>query len=186
MKVNQNNFIRGLIKREQDALDYVIDTYGWLIKSIVRKHLYSLKTLEEECVNDILLAVWYDIESFNEAKGNFQNWLAAVAKYKCIDYKRKYLKYLEYQNIDDINLVGEEYAEKAIIEKELSEEMEDLISNLKPEDKKVFLKYYVDQEDISVISKEMGIKTSVIYNKLSRGRTKLKSLFLKEVKGSKG
>ncbi|MGF7186815.1 DNA-directed RNA polymerase specialized sigma24 family protein [Desulfitispora alkaliphila] len=72
---------------------YVIDNYGGLIKSIVGKHLYNLQHLHEECLDDVLLAVWDNIDSFYPEKNSFKNWVAAIAKYKSIDYKRKYLKH---------------------------------------------------------------------------------------------
>lgn len=32
MKINEGNFIIQLRKRNEKALDYVIDNYGWIIK----------------------------------------------------------------------------------------------------------------------------------------------------------
>ncbi|KAJ53721.1 RNA polymerase sigma-70 factor [Clostridium tetanomorphum DSM 665] len=43
MKINEENFIRYLKKKNEKALDYIIDVYGGLIKSIVKKHLYNLE-----------------------------------------------------------------------------------------------------------------------------------------------
>lgn len=176
MKINEENFIRCLKKKDEKALDYIIDIYGGLIKSIVKKHLYNLEQVQEECINDILLAVWYHVDNFSEEKGSFEKWLGAVSKYKCISYKRKYLKLLQSQNIDDINLESNCNLEKEIIENQLSDDMEGLLNNLKEEDKKLFIKYYVEEKEVSDLSKEMNIKTSVIYNRLSRGRNKLRAI----------
>ena len=41
MKINEENFIIQLRRKNEKALDYVIDNYGWIIKSIVKKHLYN-------------------------------------------------------------------------------------------------------------------------------------------------
>ena len=64
MNINDENFIIQLRKRNEKALDYVINNYGWVIKSIVKKEMYNLKYLQEECINDILLGVWNNINSF--------------------------------------------------------------------------------------------------------------------------
>ena len=64
MKVNENNYIRELRNRNEKALDYIIDNYGWIIKSIVKKHLYNLHSVQEECINDILLGIWNNIREF--------------------------------------------------------------------------------------------------------------------------
>jgi len=35
-----------------------------------------------------LLAIWDNIDSFDEDKNSFKNWVAAISKYKSIDYQR--------------------------------------------------------------------------------------------------
>ena len=39
MGVNEENFILKLKKRNEKALDYVVDNYGGIIKAVVKKHL---------------------------------------------------------------------------------------------------------------------------------------------------
>jgi RNA polymerase sigma-70 factor, ECF subfamily len=175
MEINKENFIKTIKRRDERGLYYVIDTYGWLIKSIVKKHIYNLD-LQNECINDILLAVWFHIGSFNSDKGTFKNWIGAVSKYKCINFKRKHLKLLETQNIDDLNLESDYCIENEVIKNQLSCDMENLLNNLNDEDKKLFLMHYVEEKDIRILSKEMGIRTSALYNRLSRGRSKLRAI----------
>lgn len=43
MKITEENVIKQLRKRNEKALYFVIDQYGGLIKSIIRKHLSSLE-----------------------------------------------------------------------------------------------------------------------------------------------
>jgi RNA polymerase sigma-70 factor, ECF subfamily len=182
MSINEENFILHLKNKNEKALHYVIDSYGYIIKSIVKKHLYNLEKIQEECINDVLLAVWYHIDSFNKDKNSFQNWIAAISKYKCIDYKRKYLKLLEEQDIDNQCIESSFIVEMEVIKNDFSEEMTSLLSNLKATDRELFIKHYAEQKDINIISKEMGIKTSAIYNRLSRGRSKLRAILETENK----
>lgn len=46
---------------------------------------------EEECISDVLFSIWENIEAFNYRESSFKNWICAIAKYKAIDYKSKYL-----------------------------------------------------------------------------------------------
>ncbi len=78
MVINDDNFLEQLRKRDEDALYYVIDMYGGLIKSIVSKHLYNLQFIQEECIDDILLAIWDNIASFCPEKNSFKNWVGAI------------------------------------------------------------------------------------------------------------
>lgn len=49
MKIEEGNLITQLRKKNEKVLDYGIDNYGWVIKSIVFKHLYKLKCDQDEC-----------------------------------------------------------------------------------------------------------------------------------------
>lgn len=177
MKITQENFILRLKQRDERALEYVIDSYGWIIKTVVRKSMYNLESHQEECINDILLGVWNNIESFDESRNTFKNWLAGIAKFKSIDYVRKYSKHLQDQNIDDLDIKTEDNSHKELIKNELSEDVENILSHLKEKDRELFLKLYIDEQDIDTISEETGMHRDVIYNRVSRGKKKLKDIF---------
>lgn len=163
--------------KNEKALDYILDQYGFIIKATVNKHLYNLKSVQDECINDILMAVWCNIDSFDENRSEFKNWLAGISKYKCIDYKRKYLKDLLYENIDDLNISVEDTIHNEIVNKELNQELDEMLNCLKPQDKELFLELYVEENDINSISQTTGLKRDVIYNRISRGKRKIKKLF---------
>lgn len=177
MKILEENFIIQLKKKNEKALDYVVDNYGWVIKSIVKKHLYSLQSTQDECINDILLAIWTNIDKFDEERSEFKNWVAGIAKYKSIDYKRKYLKHLEYENIDDLDISACDNTHEELIANELNVETQDLMSCLKKEDRNLFFKIYVEEKEIEDVIKDTGLKRDVIYNRISRGKKKIKNLF---------
>lgn len=177
MKITEENFILKLKQRDERALEYTIDNYGWIIKSIVKKSLYNLESYQEECINDILLGAWNNIESFDENRSTFKNWIAGISKYKTVDYRRKYLRHLQNENIDDLDIKVEDNSHKELIENELSEDMKSMLSHLKEKDRELFLKLYVEEQDIDSISEETGMHRDVIYNRVSRGKRKLKDIF---------
>lgn len=162
MNINDENFIIQLRKRNEKALDYVINNYGWVIKSIVKKEMYNLKYLQEECINDILLGVWNNINSFDEKRGEFKNWLGGITKFKCIDYKRRYLKDITYENIDDICLTDNSV--RQTIEKECNEGMQQILNCLNEQDRNIFYSLYIEQEGVDKVSRDTGIKKDIIYN----------------------
>ena len=177
MKICEENFIQYLRKKDERALEYLVETYGGFIKSIVKKHLYRLEQCQGECINDILTAVWYHIDSFREERSSFCNWLAGVSRYKCIDYKRKYLRLLENRSIEDVDVESSADIEAEVMKKDLDQDVSDLVKALKPQDRELFLKHYVDEMDIKDLSCETGLKPAVIYNRLSRGRNRLRAIF---------
>ena len=183
MKINEENFIIQLRKRNENALDYVIDNYGWIIKSIVKKHLYNLQSVQDECINDVLIGIWNNIDTFDENKSEFKNWVAGIAKFKSIDYKRKYLKGLEYENIDDLNISVSESTYE-ILENELSLDVEEMLNCLNEKDRDLFYKIYVEEIEVNKISEETGMKRDAIYNRVSRAKKKIRDIFkFKESRG---
>lgn len=184
MKIKEENFILELRRKNEKALDYVIDNYGWIIKSIVRKHLYNLNSVQDECINDILLGIWKNIDGFDESKSEFKNWVAGIAKFKSIDYKRKYLKDLEYENIDDLNISVSDNSHEDIIKAELNDDILDMLNCLKEKDKDLFYKLYIEEKEINDVISETGLKRNVIYNRLSRGKKRIQKIFnLSESRG---
>lgn len=177
MVVNEKNFIKQLKKKNEKALDYVISQYGNLVKSVISKHLYSLPNEIEDCIYDVFMSVWQHIDSFNPEKNSFTNWLASISRYKAIDYLRKYKRRKEITALgDDFNNYesDEHQPELEMIEKEISDETEKLLSCLSKEDRDILLKLYVDEEDVEKISLEYGLRPSSIYSRVSRAKGRIK------------
>ncbi|NFN87085.1 sigma-70 family RNA polymerase sigma factor [Clostridium sporogenes] len=170
--------IYSLIKnRNEKGMELLINEYASLIKAIIRKHLYNLPQYHEECINDVYLGIWNNIVSFNKEKNILKNWIAAITKYKAIDYKRKYLKTLEHIDISQVDIESNFIIEKEILKSELDYEVEEILNNLNLFDKQLFIKLFLKEESIKEVSKEFNIKPSVIYNRVSRGKSKLRSIF---------
>lgn len=180
MKINEENFLDQLKKKNEKALDYVIDTYGWIIKSVIKNHLYNLQSVQDECIKDVLLGLWNNIDKFDENKSEFKNWIAGIAKFKAIDYKRKYLRELDNENVDDLNITVDDSIHE-LLKNELSLEMQEMMNSLKEKDRELFYKLYVEEIEVDKVSQETGIKRDVIYNRVSRAKKKLRDIFkLKE------
>lgn len=177
MKINESNFVEQMLFRNEKALEYVVDEYGRLVKSVVRKHLFSLEEFQGECMNDVFLAVWDNISSYKPDKSSFANWIAGIARFKSIDYKRKYLNKENAEDLDMVTVGVEDKNLIGIIEDELSKEMEELLDCLMPEDRDLFIKLYVEGMNPEELSNVTGLKKEVIYNRVSRGKKKIRNLF---------
>ena len=182
-KVDEHNFIKYLHKKDERALDYVIDVYSGLIRSIIRKHLGEIGHFEEECMNDVLLAIWNSIDRFHEEENSFKNWVAAISKYKSIDYKRKYIKLLQEESFEEQKESRTKSVENILLEQEVSEEIESLLKKLAPTDRNIIKAHYIEEETVEELADRMGVRTSAIYNKLSRSRKKLRLAFEAYKKG---
>lgn len=179
IKINDDNYIKYLKRKNEKALEYVIDNYGALVKAIIKKSLYKCENIQEECIDDVFLAVWYGIDSYDYKRSTFKNWIAGIAKFKVIDYQRKYYKILYEKNIDKFDVLEAESVEDEVFKEDIYQQTSELLVSLSLEERKIFLDYYINGKKIVEISNELGIKSTAIYNRLSRARAKLRLQYKK-------
>lgn len=167
--------IKYIKKRKEKGMEMLIDSYRGIITSLVRRHLGVLINYEEECVSDVFLSIWDNIESFNKDKNNFKNWICAISKYKAIDYKRKYLSKIE--TVDMNNEIY--YIDKELLKSEMEEEINEILSHLNEKDKELFIRHYLNGEKLEEIAIKANTKVSNLYNRLSRGRKRIREKLCK-------
>ncbi|MGN4423558.1 sigma-70 family RNA polymerase sigma factor [Bacillus cereus group sp. MYBK30-1] len=174
MKSNEKNFIKRLQRKKEDALEFVVDTYLPLIKGITHKVLLPIQNdgLIEECINDIFLSVWNNANKFHGEPNDFKKWIAAIAKFKAIDYYRKANKKVEIIS-DEFNVSTEKSAEDELIVMEDREELIKLINQLEPIDQKVFIMKYLLDLKTEEIGEKLGLTRSAVDNRIYRGKKKL-------------
>ena len=184
MKITEENFIEQLKKGNEKALEYVIDNYAWILKTVIRKHLFSLPDYCEECINDCLMGIWENICYYDPQKSSFKNWVGGIAKYKSLNYVRTYLRDLENENIENIIIPAEDNALKEILENEISTETRKMLGSLSKQDREIFIKLYFEDKNMNQVSNDTGLTKPVIYNRLSRGKKKMREAF--SIKGGSG
>jgi RNA polymerase sigma factor (sigma-70 family) len=165
--------IKYIKKRKEEGMEMLIDNYSGFILAVVRNCLGNLKNYEEECVDDVLLAIWNNIDSYKSEKSTFKNWIGSIAKYKAINYKKKYIKELRAVEIEENTST---YYDEDLEQYELQEEIETLLSNLSEKDRIIFKKYYLEDIELEKIAKEFDTNIENLYNRISRGRKKLRSI----------
>lgn len=162
--------IKYIKKRKEEGMYMLIDNYRGLITSVIRRHLGVLINYEEECVSDVLLSIWDNIKSFDRSKNDFKNWVCAISKYKAIDYKRKYVSKIETTDISQELY----YIDTDLMKAEVEEEIKEILSHLNDKDKELFIKHYLEGESLESIAVRNNTKVSNLYNRLSRGRKRIR------------
>ncbi|WP_251861707.1 sigma-70 family RNA polymerase sigma factor [Clostridium sp. Marseille-Q2269] len=176
MQINEENFINELKDKNPKALEYAFDTYCDYIYKVVFSVFGSKdhSTYIDECINDIFMCLWDNIDKFHEEKGSFKYWFKAVAKYKAINYKKKIIKNTNLDCIENYNFQSKDQVENFIVSKENKQDIIKMIKDLKDIDREIFIRRYLIQEDIVDIAKFLGVNRSVVDNRLSRSRKILK------------
>ncbi len=120
------------------------------------------------------MKIWQNIDSFDADKGSFKTWVAGVSKFNAIDYQRKYIKELQHISLDEVTTSSDIISD---ITESLNNQIDELLSHLSEQDKKLFLEIYVEERKVKEVGLEMQLKDEVIYNRLSRAKSKLRRLF---------
>ena len=174
------NFINEIKKRNEEALRFIIEKYGGLVRSIISKHLYLLVEEQEECFDDVFLNIWNHIDSFDEKQSTFKNWIAGIARYKSIDYLRRYRKQLEDVTLPE-DIAAEDQDLLHLIDREISEETEAILQCLKPEDRDLFRKLYIEEMPMVDVCESFQTNPNVIYKRISRARKRMRDQFPEKV-----
>lgn len=184
MKITEQNFIKQIIQGNEKALEYCMLHYGGLVKTVVRRHLGDLSRFEDECINDVFFAVWQHADSYRSDKNSFANWIAGVSRLKALDCRRRYTRHLLEVSFDDtVKDTANEREdpgtpELAVLEEEISRETREMLDCLRPADRELFIRLYMEEEDVESVSRSTGMSKAVIYNHVSRGKKKLRRQFL--------
>ena len=178
VRITESNYIDLMKTGSQGALKYFIEQHGWRIKAMVQKKLNQFPNEQEDCMNEIFFAIWSNVKKYDPEKGAFNTWIAAVSRYVILNYFRKlkdilFVEYMEHENPGkDIGVLD------TIISLE-DEGFEELISCLPEKDRELFRMLYIQGKSSLEISRSTGMKKETVYNRISRGKRKIK-LSLKE------
>jgi len=91
VKITGENVVEELKKKNPDALEYSMDTYGAAVYWLVYRVLVGMGRPEdiEECVSDVYVSAWQGVDSYDPQKGTLKTWILILAKYKALDWCRK-------------------------------------------------------------------------------------------------
>ena len=152
MRIGRENLVMQLQFHNERALEFLIMEHGERLISIIRKHLFTLPNLQQECLADTIVAIWNHIESYDE-DNEFENWIGSVARYRCLEFLRAYQK---------------EATIAWLIEKEIAEEKEVMVSCLNPLEEELFYRFYVGEDFEQAARKDLALPYYNMYDLLNR------------------
>jgi RNA polymerase sigma factor (sigma-70 family) len=88
---SDDDLAQRLHERDPEALETLISRYSREIFYFIRVVLDGIGVAQdaEECVNDLFVAVWQEIDSFDPLRGTLRTWLTMRAKYIALDRRRQ-------------------------------------------------------------------------------------------------
>ncbi len=88
---SDDDLARRLLEHDPDALETLISRYSREVFYFIRLVLDGIGVTQdaEECVNDLFVAVWQEIDTFDTGRGTLRTWLTMRAKYIALDRRRQ-------------------------------------------------------------------------------------------------
>lgn len=171
----------GLIRRDQEALARLIDTFGASVYALVLRILSGAGTGQdvEECCSDVFYESWEKADQYQPGRAALRTWLLMIAKYKALDYRRKLLSrqglisgQIEEKDVTDRSPVPE----MAVLASEQRNRVLDALAALSPQDKELVYRRYFLNESIDQLAADLGLTRQAVDNRLWRARKGLRSL----------
>lgn len=173
----EEKIIKGLLEKDEEILALFVAQYGKIIYASIKNILCypNERGFVEECFDDVILLVWKNIDLYT-GKGKFKSWLTSIARFKALDYKKKYKKLQLNDEIEEDTLIQSSKIEENLIKTEEDKILNNLVSKLNETDQIIIrLKYFKDYS-IEEISKAINFSPAFIYNRISRAKKKLQIL----------
>jgi RNA polymerase sigma-70 factor (ECF subfamily) len=183
---------KGLVAREARALEALIRRYSREMSYFIRIVLEGVGTLQdaEECANDLFIAAWREIDSYDSARASLRTWLTMRAKYIALDKRRQ----VQRRHAGVISLDGERKKtsgesngpevpalylsdnsmEGLVEQQERREELESALNELNSLDRRLVLMRYFQLTPTEQICAETGLTRQAIDTRLWRARKVLR------------
>ena len=168
--MQDEEIIERIKKKDYAGLEELLAVYGDSMLRTIHSVLSQPHEVSErqDVANEVFYEVWQKIAAYQPERSRLITWLLLISRSRAIDHKRKLNKRsLEEKPVDEQEL--------AIEDSPLTKEnFLCFIEDLEALDQRIFLLYYFYQESPETIAEQTDLNISAIYNRLSRGRKRLK------------
>jgi RNA polymerase sigma-70 factor (ECF subfamily) len=159
-------------------IEKLMDLYMGSVYGVAKSILISIGSEQdiEECVQDVFIDAWNNIDKFDESRGSMKTWLLILCKYKALNIKKALMKKNNTVDFEELQLSSSEAIEENILFKERKDEIIEAINSFNATDKEVFLRRYFMTQSIDYICTHLNLSRQAVDNRLWRGKKKLKNL----------
>lgn len=177
--MGDKSLIRGIKKGEQKSLEMLIDKYYNYVFTIVYNitaDFIEIEDIEEICA-DVFISLWNNAHKIDPTYKELKPYIAAIAR----NVAKNLLKAIKNMNLsldEEIIFIGNNEVEKKVLNDELSQILNECVSNLEEPDKEIIIRYYFFYEKVKDIAEELNINESTVKTKLFRSREKLKNMVI--------
>lgn len=173
--VEEQQILQVLCRDPQKGLTEILDQYGGILQAVIRRILHDPRDVEE-CIADVLVQCWRKAQSLQAQQISLKGWLIVTARNKAVDRYRQLKREQTDSLPEDFERIVREWENPDRSEAE--ELMAELVEELEPPDREIFIRRYYGLESGREIGLALHMEEHAVNVRLSRGRARLKQKFL--------
>jgi RNA polymerase sigma-70 factor (ECF subfamily) len=165
-------------KRKPEALEKVMELFMDSVYTVAKHILYNIGSEEdiEECVQDVFISAWDNINKFDPERGTLKTWLLILCKYRALNIRKMLTDKGKIIVLEEKLISSDDNVEKLYLGKESKAEVIAAINSFNTTDREVFLRRYILEQSIEDICNIMNLSRQAVDNRLWRGRKQLKEI----------
>ena len=172
--MRDQDLIRLLQKDPDSGLRAALQAYGPLIKAVLVRLLPRDPRDVEECMADVLVALWRSAARLGQQGTPLRPWLIVTARNRGIDRYHSLRRHAALSLDDELGRTLGEVAEFDRATSDAADLAGALVAAMEPPDREIFLRKYYLMESSKEIAAALGMSEGAVNTRLSRGRERLR------------
>lgn len=178
--ITDNNVIEYLKKGNESAFRYIFDKYYDYLCLIADSYLRD-RFLSETIIGEIIYNLW-EIKESVDIKYSLRSYLVRSVKNRCINYlQQEYVQrevsinqYEDRAAIEELYFIESKHPLENLLEQELENKINEVISNLPTECRQVFRMSRFDNMKYEEIASTLGISVNTVKYHMKNALMKLR------------
>ena len=165
-----------LIKKHPNkGMNLLMNEYGGLVFYVVQKRLQNNMNDIEECVSDVFIDFYSNINAVDLNKGSIKAFLVTIATRRAIDTYRRNSVHQEVYSLDDEHSFTEymlpkenNNPEELTIQKNDEDRLLQAVEGLGEPDSQILYRRYFMQQSVKEIAETLGMKSNSVSKRITR------------------
>lgn len=179
--MEDEKIIRLIRSRNETGLEVLLEKYQTFILYLLNGILGAYPQDLEECLNDIRLKLWNNIEVYDEERSSLKTYIthivrnSAIDKYRKINREEQYVdKSIDFQEEQTSTMPNEQSAEEIVFDEENKKMVIQAIKKLKKKEQELFVRRYYYMQSVRQIADELGRSEKTIEGRLTKIRKNIR------------
>ena len=171
--MHEKEIIELILGRDEKGLSLLQTYYSPLMRYIVSPILKD-KREQEECISEITMKIWNNIQFFDSTKGSWNGWITAISRNAALGRARKIRPAVSTEDIPIDLPSPDPTPEEALIFKERQEMLIKALNQLSQKDRAIFYRKYYYLQSTAQIALEMSTTQRAVEGRLYRIKKRLR------------